>query len=432
MRAIFRCIVCFGSLLIGSCDTSDTLSKPDESYFLKYLGNEGDQQGVDFVVNPDNSIVVLGTSKAAASAFKKIYVAKLDGRGKLIWEKTMGESLNDEAVDLELVNNANNDLILVANSEVTSGNNDVLIIKLDQNGAELGRVRQGLTATPGSAPKNDLAKSITKIDDGGFIVAGSTSFIPQDPTDKSDFMYMRFDANLVWASDASGWKNSAGFVSGFTGEDVAIKVIQHNPTTFYAFGYSDFDNVTTTGDFNFIIFGLGPLGDPSSQLVFAGLDNADEKMTGFSDARSQSVPGFVLTGTSQNAIDGDVYIAKLPKDLTFFQSDLIVNRQVGLNIGKAALQRAVNAATASNFYFVASDKVNGTSLDISLAKLDNRGNKIFEVDFGSKDGDDVAGYVTELPDGRILLIGTMTLGGAVDGQKKIALFKLNAQGKLAP
>jgi hypothetical protein len=36
-----------------------------------------------------------------------------------------------------------------------------------------------------------------------------------------------------------------------------------------------------------------------------------------------------------------------------------------------------------------------------------------------------------LPNGRILLIGTMTLGG-IDGQTKIALFKLNSEGRLAP
>ncbi len=435
MRVSFVWMMSFTSLLwLASCDTSDTLSKPDESYFLKYLGNEGDQEGVDFMVNPDNSMVVLGTSKSSPTAFKKIYLAKVDGNGKLLWEKILGESLNDQAVDLEIVNNAARDIILVANSEVTAGDNNILVIKLDQNGTELARVRQGLLTSPGSAPRNDLAKTITQIADGGFIVAGSTGIIPQDPTDKSDFMHLRFDSNLVWVSDASGWKSSTGLNRGFVGEDVAVKVIQHDLTTFYVFGYSNFDDkgFAPTADFNFLIFSLGISGDPGSQFVFAGLDNADEKMTSFSNATSQSVPGYVLTGTSQNLIDGDVYIAKLPKDLTFFQSDLIVNRQVGLNIGKSDPQNVFNTSTTSNFYFAVADKLNGTSLDISLSKLDNRGNKIFEVSFGSKEGNDWSGAVVELPNGRIAMIGTMTLGGIVDGQKKIALLKLNPQGKLAP
>jgi hypothetical protein len=37
--------------------------------------------------------------------------------------------------------------------------------------------------------------------------------------------------------------------------------------------------------------------------------------------------------------------------------------------------------------------------------------------------------VYELPDGRILVFGTMTIGGAV-GQKKIALIKVNQDGRL--
>jgi hypothetical protein len=55
---------------------------------------------------------------------------------------------------------------------------------------------------------------------------------------------------------------------------------------------------------------------------------------------------------------------------------------------------------------------------------------LFWREFGGV-GDDFVGAVTELPNGRILIIGTMTLGG-VEGQTKIALLKLNPEGRLAP
>ena len=420
------------AILIGfvSCESSEPA--PNTDYFLKFLGNDGDQTGVDFVVNSDGSVVVLGNSRASVTDDQDIYIAKLDSKAKLVWEITIGESLDDDAKDIELLPDGN--LIVLANSQVTASNNDVLLIKLDQNGAEISRVRQGLTEANGTTPKNENAKSITVVSDG-YIIAGSTSSIPEPAVDKSDYMYMRFLTDLSWVSDASGnWKNSNGFQNGFVGEDVAIKVIQKAVNTFYVFGYSNLDDlgINPTADFNFTIFGVSGTGTQFSQTLFAGTTNYDEKMTGFSEASAQTLVGYLMTGTSQNLADGDIYLVKLPNNLTFQTSDLIISKQLGLNVGKSALQKAFNDAPASNNYFVATEKLNGTSLDILLAKLDNLGNRLFEVSFGSKEGDDFAGKVVELSNGRILLLGTMTMGGVVDGQKKIALLKLNSQGKLAP
>lgn len=428
MRGFVTIFITALAIGLTSCESGDPA--PNSDYFLKFLGNDGDQSGVDFVVNSDGTIVILGNSRTSPSDDQDIYIAKISDKAKIIWEVTLGESKDDVAKDIELLPDGN--LIVLANSEVTTGNNDVLLIKLDQNGAEIGRVRQGLTN--GVTPKNEDAKSITVIDNG-YIVAGGTSNIPQPLEDKSDFMYMRFLTDLTWVSDASGnWKNSAGFSSGFVGEDVAIKVVQKNTNTFYVFGYTNLDDlgINSTADFNFIAFALGPVGDPASQNLFAGTSTYNEKMTGFSDASTQPLAGYLMTGTSQNAVDGDVYLIKLPTNLTFQTSDLIVDRQLGLNVGKSASQQSFNDSPVSSNYFVVTEKVNGTSLDILLAKLDAQGNRLFETSFGSKEGDDLAGKVVEMSDGRILLIGTMTMGGVVDGQKKIALLKLNSQGKLAP
>ncbi len=420
------------AFLIGfiSCESSEPA--PNKDYFLKFLGNDGDQSGVDFVVNSDGSVVILGNSRASVNEDQDLYVAKLDAQAKLVWEIVIGESLDDDAKDIELLPDGN--LIVLANSQISDSNNDVLLIKLDQNGTEIARVRQGLTESNGTTPKNENAKSITVISDG-YIVAGSTSSIPEPAVDKSDYMYMRFLTDLSWVSDASGnWKNSSGFGSSYQGEDAAIKVIEKDANTYYVFGYSNLDDlgINPTADFNFTVFGLSGTGNQFSQTLFAGTTNYDEKMTGFSDASAQSLVGYLMTGTSQNLVDGDIYLIKLPRNLTFQNSDFIVSKQIGLNVGKSTLQRSFNDSPASDNFFVATEKLNGTSLDILLAKLDNLGNRLFEVSFGSKEGDDFAAKVLELGNGRILLLGTMTMGGVVDGQKKIAFMKLNSEGKLAP
>jgi hypothetical protein len=138
----------------------------------------------------------------------------------------------------------------------------------------------------------------------------------------------------------------------------------------------------------------------------------------------------MLSGSSQTSSDGDSYLVKLGSPLSWTDSDKSFDTKVNLPPGKAASQRSVNCSSLTNGYFIASDQVGANGTDINLTKLDNTGNILFEHVFGGV-GDDFVGNVCELPNGRILIIGTMTLGG-VEGQTKIALLKLNPEGRLAP
>jgi hypothetical protein len=156
----------------------------------------------------------------------------------------------------------------------------------------------------------------------------------------------------------------------------------------------------------------------------------DEKLTSISIVPSQLGGGYLLTGTSQNSSDGDLYLARLTSKIAVDPTANYIIPPLRVKLGKTLLRSSFNFSSQSSFY-VSSEKFNGTSNDIYLLKLDNGGNQIFERIFGGV-GDDYAGPVVELPDGHIALIGTFTLGGAVDGQKKIVFMKLNREGRLAP
>ncbi|MCA6410313.1 MAG: hypothetical protein IM575_14420, partial [Cytophagales bacterium] len=86
--------------LFISCDTQKSFETPDENYFVKYFGNEGNQQGVDFAVNDDGTVFILGNSRASSSN-QQIYVARVGVNGRIVWEKTFGLSLDEEAKDIE-------------------------------------------------------------------------------------------------------------------------------------------------------------------------------------------------------------------------------------------------------------------------------------------------------------------------------------------
>ncbi|MFM8912781.1 MAG: hypothetical protein ACKOE6_07700, partial [Flammeovirgaceae bacterium] len=225
------CILIFLTAFFG-CDTPGSLEPNETNYFLKYYGLEGEQTGVDFVVNPDGTFVLLGNSRKSVASNWQVYVVKIDAKGKIIWQKTFGGPLDEEARDIELLKDGN--LIIAANSEKTVGERDVFLIRLSQDGIPIDSVRQGLRN--GAIELDENVSSVSEVGAGlvnpaGFIVAGSTSGGTNKPTDLSDAMHMRFTSQLVWISDAIGtWRSRPTFGNqGFEGEESATKVVQYNP-----------------------------------------------------------------------------------------------------------------------------------------------------------------------------------------------------------
>lgn len=436
VKVIFLVYV-FTTFLI-SCDSQKSFETPDENYFVKYFGNEGNQQGVDFAVNDDGSVFILGNSKKASSSNQQIYVARVGINGRIVWEKTLGLSLEEEAKDIEISFDKSS-LIVLGNSEKSVGERDIFLIRLTLDGVAIDSTRQGLKL-PSGQEADDNAYSVTQINQGlfnpaGFIVAGATTGLnfATIATDKTDPMHLRFNNNLVRISSPT-WSDRSTFTTGgFVGEEVAVKVIQQGSNEYYVFGYSNNDagaSAGNVGDFNFLRYGRTDQGDGfgSPRNTDTGISNADEKLNSVSISPAQLGLGFMLSGISQTSSGGYSYLVKLGSPLSWNDSD-VTFRQI-LPLDKAAKQRSVNYSSLTNGYFVASDKAGANGTDIYLVKLDNAGKKLFESEFGGV-GDDFVGAVTELPNGRILIIGTMTLGG-VEGQTKIALLKLNPEGRLAP
>jgi hypothetical protein len=438
VKVIFLVYV-FTTFLI-SCDSQKSFETPDENYFVKYFGNEGNQQGVDFAVNDDGSVFILGNSKKASSSNQQIYVARVGINGRIVWEKTLGLSLEEEAKDIEISFDKSS-LIVLGNSEKSVGERDIFLIRLTLDGVAIDSTRQGLKL-PSGQEADDNAYSVTQINQGlfnpaGFIVAGATTGLnfATIATDKTDPMHLRFNNNLVRISSPT-WSDRSTFTTGgFVGEEVAVKVIQQGSNEYYVFGYSNNDagaSAGNVGDFNFLRYGRTDQGDGfgSPRNTDTGISNADEKLNSVSISPAQLGLGFMLSGSSQTSSDGDSYLVKLGSPLSWTDSDKSFDTKVNLPPGKAASQRSVNCSSLTNGYFIASDQVGANGTDINLTKLDNTGNILFEHVFGGV-GDDFVGNVCELPNGRILIIGTMTLGG-VEGQTKIALLKLNPEGRLAP
>src|SRR6267378_3277123 len=107
---------------------------------MKYIGNEGNQTGVNFEVNPDGTFILLGTIRKKATGDTQLYVVKADAKGDTLWTRTFGGPLDEEARDIELASDGR--IVILGNSYVSGsiasgGSRDILLMTLTPDGAKI-------------------------------------------------------------------------------------------------------------------------------------------------------------------------------------------------------------------------------------------------------------------------------------------------------
>lgn len=119
------------SVVAWRCDTASTIEPPDDSFFVKYYGDEGNQEGVNAVVNPDGTITLLGTSEEVGLG-KQLYLVNIQPNGLRNWERKYGDVKDEIAKDIILTND--NRLAIVADIENSPTEHDILVLTLSLDG----------------------------------------------------------------------------------------------------------------------------------------------------------------------------------------------------------------------------------------------------------------------------------------------------------
>jgi hypothetical protein len=427
MKSSALIILTFGLVLFlcWSCETSDNVQPPD--YFIKYFGEEGNQEGVDLVVNNDETILMLGnTTITRDPAQQNFLLIKSDRNGNLIWQKTFGGNFEEDAKDLELT--ADGRIVILGTTKNASGKNDVLLIITDLNGVKLDSVVYGYP----TSDENPVSVSQTT---DGFIVTGSTTNTTQKASvvtnDQQDVFNFRFYDDLT--PYQSIWNETFG--PGTI--DVGVKVIQVG-TGFYFFGYSNKPRSgQSSSDLNFWIFPMNNFGNGSFEIgeeIFVG-GIADERLSSVTISPPESGEGYLLTGTATDGVGSRIYIAKLTKSLNFLpgQSNQVFQFDpTSLSNGLGTLTNfdtKSSSSILSGFLILSSDNSFGNE-NFYLTKVTNTGRPAWTLPEGFNYGganDDEIGSVSELPNGSILIIGTFSVGD--DRQNKMTLIKVNKDGK---
>jgi hypothetical protein len=415
-------------MFVVSCDTADNVRDPDLDYFVKFFGGDGDQRGVDMLVLNDGSLILLGTY-SYSTIESDIYLLRVGADGNVIWEEKFGDGLLI-AKDIEPTNDGN--FVLVADSKADETSDfDILLYKISPEGTILAE-----SGPIGSALANDYSKSVTSLVDGSFIVSGTTELTstwvnPNDPGDDlGNVLNYRFDQNLQpFTSDA--WSPvTHGFGANL---DVAVKT-GPAPDGFYVYGYtnSDISNNNPNERLGLFYFKRGSTNGSLSEVYYPGnIINVNDTQIEFVQPVPAPLGGGVLViGTSINNLGvSEIFLARLRSSLTFrtLQDDASVYMTIPLGRNIRGMSAAASVIGEKGFLIVGNEVRTTGAANFWLTKIDQSGSVLWSATFGSESEEDAAAAVVELPDGRIVVLGTM---GLADNQYKMALIKLNPRGQL--
>ena len=411
----------FAISLSVSCDTDRNIEPPEDSYFLKYYGHEGDQTGVDMIVNSDNTFFLFGTTKLPGKA-TQLYLVKADARGMVMWEKTYGGLYDDEeARDIEPTSSGG--IVMVANIKTVLGDRDIMIMTLDTTGIVIDSSGYSL---PGNL--DEFANSVSETLNGSFIVSGYTSNVTSKPKPPSQADNDRRDAlHVRFFNDLQVYPNSWSHVDGGPGTfDEGIRTIETTADVFYFFGLSN-ERTLSINNNDFWIVQLGQNGDATGRLIVPGVLTNDE--TSRSMARGN---GFVMIGSSVDASgDSSMYLVKFRNSINF-NSTAAGNIEYAKPLSSSGNLSGISIYSSSQFsgYIVLGNERDGNANgDIFLSRVGNNlDQELSPVRIGGV-CEDQAGAVIELSDGRIMIIGTIRTGD--DCESKMALIKVNRDGKFA-
>ncbi len=419
------CVFAFFVFLFA-CDTASNIKSPNKNYFIKYFGGDGNQTAVDLIVNSDGSFYILGNSRASLDSIQKVLLVKATPVGEVIWQKTFRSAVDLEAKDFLLTSDGNY-LVVVENKNFSSSNTDLLISRYTLSA-------NGVSKSDSILVSNAYGNSITELSDGGFIAEGYQKA-------GSLFTELHFRVSNLWGPylGAPGdiWVNNYSFPGG--ANYFGVNTIQFDATNFYVFGYTDANYQGTNNRLKFYAYDLGHNGSPGGGVTDNGVfDNGYPSDKTLTRAIKAGRGGYLLVGISTSVTTDSLKVA-ITDGSDFFSFDSYgVDKDVVLqDLGKSqALTPPPNYATAfsaTSYNFILTNTYMTTSFksDILLLKVGNDLNPQWTnpVQFGG-DGDDTAAAVAELPDGHIMVLGTMQLGNP-PAQTKITLMKLNASGKLA-
>ncbi|AYB33297.1 hypothetical protein [Chryseolinea soli] len=415
MRISKLTIIALVVMLLG-CDTGNRVDPFFEDYFIKYYGEDGNQEGADIYVNDDDSMILLGNSSSLTEKSKP-FIVKTDPQGNILWQRQMGER-DEVAVDVELITQGTHQgkLVVISNVE-TSTSSRIRVTIIDQTG-------HGVDSVVVNSAVWQKAKAVTIASNDDFLITGSiapdpnkNAKLPNPADDTADVLCMHVSQALQ--TDPTTWAWLGGQYKG--SGDKVFEVMSGNTLNYAIFGWSDYPDASAVYENKFEVSVVEEGGDPASfGSKSNGIKGEEQICSQVIRVPAAQEDGFFMVGTSTSGSNSNIYITKFSKDLTAAKK-----LDQKLLYGQKLEGVAAAAAVQDEGYFVLANEIqDNNNSNIFLVHIRFDGSEVWNSTFGTDDGDDKAGAVAALKDGRVAVLGTMDL----ETQKKMALIIVTPKG----
>ncbi len=409
-------------VVVCSCDTEGNVDPVYQTYFIKYYGEDGNQEGVDLLVNSDGSLIILGNSSSQTNPVTIPFIAKVNQFGSVQWQRQLGGpqlgGVNEKAVDVEFDNIGN---LIILSNYAEGDNARVKVYRLSPEGV-------GLDSIIVDFQEWQVGKSVTVTTDGRILISGNRKPDPdQNPElpgpDLADVTILEVDPTFqrdsIVAQFGGGEMNGAG-----------VKVFERTGG-YTLLGYTDKPRKNGAEfKLSFEAISLNPFIIGPGQRVVKG--PVAETQTASSAIETFSMPqgGYLLVGTSYvNTLSSNIYLVHFynPIDRILSGGEATVQFNNVYPLNRRLEGISVAASEPDDIYVLANETKENNKRDIFLLVLSGSGDIKGSNTFGALEGDDTAGAVRVMPDGRIAVFGTMEL----ETQKKMVLIMLNQDGRFS-
>ncbi|HEY3404801.1 MAG TPA: hypothetical protein VGK59_15535 [Ohtaekwangia sp.] len=421
-----------------ACDTGGEYTGESEKYFIKYYGEDGEQEAVDFHINDDGTVLILA-STVTPSGFKQILLIKVDDKGNILWQKKYGTpNVNEGPQDIEPTVNGGQFLILSnmflgTDPSTNEGKYDFKVIRIEEDGTKIDSM---VFNNNGGDWETQFMRSITPISNGGFVTTGnSTDETIFDPDKVPPSVDLEELIILTFNSDYSQYLSQNPVSPGEQfGSGIKIFEDGNDADRFFWFCYLDQKPASHEAEnSNFATFSFGLSGQlevppPGSEsAVFSGVDGTDEILVSVCKVPNSLGGGFYELGTSRSsstATSGTLYFSRRGPNLTKTSEGFVLNKEGNPLGGNLSAVDVAPAKVVEGFLVLANEQTS-TGSTIRLTRLTSSSREEWSTNFGSFGRFNSGAKVAELPDGRIFVLGTI----ALETQKKVALIKVNRNGE---
>ncbi|HUM51080.1 MAG TPA: hypothetical protein PK431_04665, partial [Chitinophagales bacterium] len=371
----------------------------------------------------DGGYILGGTSESGISGNKTTtnfggtdyWIIKVDGNGIKQWEQVFGGTGNDELTSI--ISTTDGGYLIggyslsgISGNKTTAnfGNNDYWIIKIDANGVKQWEKNYG-------GSDLDVLNSIVAVDDGTFLVGGTSSspvsgnkLTPAYNSGLEDYWIIKIDAdgNKIWEK-----------VYGSSIADKLKTITASSDGNFWLCGISRglpiFDKTTTNyGGQDFWIIKIDKDGTKISDYNYGGSLNETLQCAAIATDGS-----LILAGNTESSISGnkttenfgneDFWVIKIDNsgNIIWDKSYGGTNRELLSSI----------TPTSDNGFYISGTSASGATgnkttanigglgaFDYWVTKVDNNGNMIWDKSYGGTISDNLSSLLTTSDNGFIM------------------------------